>query len=96
MSAAGSDSDAETVITEGTIEGGKGSKEKEAMGKVSQITIEIYEVIHGRGGMIQLIQFTYTGPNGNHWHGGESRFPLSCVITDGVVDTPQSFPKKKK
>ena len=39
MSAAGSDSDAETVITEGAIEGGKGNKEKKAMGKVSQITV---------------------------------------------------------
>jgi hypothetical protein len=38
MSAAGSDSDAETVITEGVIEGGKGSKEKKAMGKVPQIS----------------------------------------------------------
>ncbi len=41
MSAAGSDSDAETVITEGTIERGKGSKEKETLGKVSQITFFI-------------------------------------------------------
>ena len=38
MSAAGSDSDAETVITEGTIERGKGSTEKETVGKVSQLT----------------------------------------------------------
>ena len=38
MSAAGSDSDAETVITEGTIEREKGSKEKETLGKVSQMT----------------------------------------------------------
>ena len=37
MSAAGSDSDAETVITEGTIEREKGSKEKETLGKVSEI-----------------------------------------------------------
>ena len=39
MSAAGSDSDAETVITEGTIERGKGSTEKETVGKVSQLTV---------------------------------------------------------
>ena len=39
MSAAGSDSDAETVITEGTIEREKGSKEKGTLGKVSQITV---------------------------------------------------------
>ncbi len=36
MSGTASDSDAETVITEGTIEGGKGNKEKAEMGKVSQ------------------------------------------------------------
>ena len=38
MSAAGSDSDAETVITEGMIEREKGSKEKGTLGKVSQMT----------------------------------------------------------
>ncbi len=40
MSAAGSDSDAETVITEGMIERGKERTEKETQGKVpvSQIT----------------------------------------------------------
>ncbi len=38
MSAAGSDSDAETVITEGMIEREKGRTEKEKQGKVSQIT----------------------------------------------------------
>ena len=36
--AAASDSDAETVMTEGMVEGGKGDKEKREMGKVSQIT----------------------------------------------------------
>ena len=43
MSAAGSDSDAETVITEGTIEREKGSKEKGTLGKVSQITTSKHE-----------------------------------------------------
>ena len=38
MSAAGSDSDAETVITEGMIEREKESKEKGTLGKVSQMT----------------------------------------------------------
>jgi len=36
MLAAASDSDAETVMTEGMVEGGKGDKEK---GKVSQIRL---------------------------------------------------------
>ena len=39
MLAAASDSDAETVMTEGMVEGGKGDKEKREMGKVSQITV---------------------------------------------------------
>jgi len=39
MSATGSDSDAETVITEGMVEREKGSKEKGTLGKVSQITV---------------------------------------------------------
>jgi hypothetical protein len=43
MSAAGSDSDAETVITEGMIERGKERTEKETQGKVSQITEELEE-----------------------------------------------------
>ena len=45
MSAAGSDSDAETVITEGMIEREKGSKEKGTLGKVSQMT----DLVHVRG-----------------------------------------------
>ena len=44
MSGTASDSDAETVITEGTIEGGKGNTEKAEMGKVSQITNSIRTV----------------------------------------------------
>ena len=48
MSAAGSDSDAETVITEGTIERGKGSTEKETVGKVSQLTEEGGDLVPGQ------------------------------------------------
>ena len=53
MSGTTSDSDAETVITEGTTDGGKVNKEK---GKVSQIAL-----FQGRreGGENSLI---YTGP----------------------------------
>ena len=48
MLAAASDSDAETVMTEGMVEGGKGDKEKREMGKVSQITDSVH--IHGAQG----------------------------------------------
>ena len=41
-----------------------------------------------------MIQFTFTGPNGNH--GGESRFPPSCNHGRSGGHTTKLFKKKKK